>query len=92
MASDAQDKAVAKYLMLDGASVKNNSNMPAKVKRSAEPRNKYCIATHKKVIGRGSAESNIWDSAATFLRLISTVAATAIATMERTNPVPIRCR
>ncbi|KAI4336040.1 hypothetical protein L6164_014616 [Bauhinia variegata] len=92
MASDAQERAVANDLMLNGASVKKNSIMPANVKRSAEPRNKYCKATHRNVMGRGFVESNKPSSMATFFRLISTKAATAIATIERNSPIPIRCK
>ena len=92
MASEAQERAVAKDLMLVGDSVKKNSISPAKVKRSADPRNKYCRATQRNVIGRGSEECTSPDSAATLFRFISTKAATTMATMERISPVPIRCR
>lgn len=92
MASEAHESAVAKDLMLHGASVKKNSIMPAKVKRSAEPRKMYCKATQRNVIGRGLVVSNKPNFAAVFFLLVSTKAATAIATMERNRPVPILCR
>lgn len=78
--------------MLAGASVKKNSNKPAKVNRSADPRNRYCKAIQKNVIGSGPAESSRPDSVATRFRLTSTKAAIAMAIMERTSPVPIRWR
>lgn len=92
MAKEAKERDVAKDLMLAGASVKKNSNNPAKVKRSADPRNKYCKAIQKNVMGNGLLESRSPESVATFFRLISTTAATAIATMERAKPIPIRCK
>lgn len=92
MASDAQERAVAIDLMLLGASVKKNSISPAKVKRSADPRNRYCSANQRNVIPRGSEEFISPDSAATLFRFISTRAAAAMATIERNSPVPILCR
>lgn len=78
--------------MLAGASVKKNSSKPAKVNRSAEPKNKNCKAIQKNVMGKGPVESIRPDPIATRFRLISTRAAIAMAMMERTNPVPIRWR
>lgn len=73
--------------------MKKNSSNPAKVNRSAEPRNKYWNAIQKNVMGNGVAtESIIPESVATRFLLISTRAATAMAIMESTNPVPILCR
>lgn len=92
MASEAHERDVAKDLILNGASVKKNSIMPAKVNRSADPRNKYCKATQTKVMGRGSEELTRPELTATLFRLISTRAATAMATIESISPVPIRCR
>lgn len=90
MAKDAQEREVAKDLILVGASVKKNSNNPAKLKRSAEPRNKYCNAIQKNVMGSGLVGSfKSPDSVATLFLFISTKAATAIATVDRTNPIPI---
>lgn len=92
MAKDAQDRDVARDLMLAGASVKKNSNNPAKVKRSADPRNKYWKAIQKNVMGNGCSESSKPESVATLFRFISTRAATAMAIIERTKPIPIRWR
>lgn len=92
MAKEAKERDVAKDLMLVGASVKKNSNNPAKVKRSADPRNRYCNAIQKNVMGNGLAESRRPESVATLFRLISTRAATAIAIMESTRPIPILCK
>lgn len=73
--------------------MKKNSISPANVKRSADPRSKYWNAIHKKVIGRGSSlESSSLDSVATLMRLISTIAAIAMAMMDKTRPVPMRWR
>uniref|UniRef100_A0A3Q7FQN9 Uncharacterized protein n=1 Tax=Solanum lycopersicum TaxID=4081 RepID=A0A3Q7FQN9_SOLLC len=87
MASDAQESAVVNDLMLKGASVKKNSIRPAKLKRSADPRNRYCNATQRNVIGSGSVEFINPDCSATLFRFISTRAATAIATTDRNSPV-----
>jgi len=92
MASEAHDRDVAKDLMLFGASVKKNSIMPANVKRSADPRNKYCNAIQRNVMGRGFVEFTNPELAATLFRFISTRAATTIATTDRTSPVPILCK
>lgn len=92
MAREAHDREVAKDLMLFGASVKKNSIIPANVKTSADPRNKYCNAIQRNVMGRGSVEFSNPESAATLFRFVSTSAATAIATTERASPVPILCR
>ena len=43
--SEAHERDVARDLRPTGASVKKNSIMPARVKRSADPRNKYCNDT-----------------------------------------------
>ncbi|KAJ8547862.1 hypothetical protein K7X08_021098 [Anisodus acutangulus] len=90
MAKEAHERDVANDLILTGASEKQNSSSPARTKRSADPRNKYWKAIQKKVKGNGLAESTSPESVATLLRLISTRAATAIATMERNRPIPIR--
>ncbi|KAG5618220.1 hypothetical protein H5410_018044 [Solanum commersonii] len=87
MASDAQESAVVNDLMLKGASVKKNSIRPAKLKRSADPRNRYCNATQRNVIGSGSVEFINPDCSATPFRFISTRAATAMATTDRNSPV-----
>lgn len=83
---------MANDLMLKGASVKKNSIIPANVNKSADPRNKYCNDIQRNVIGNGSVESISPDSIATFFLFISTKAATAMAMIERTSPVPIRCK
>lgn len=92
MANEAQERAVAKDLILLGASEKKNSSSPASVNRSADPRNRYWNAIQKNVMGSGSLESNNPEVAATFLRLTSTRAATAMAITERSSPIPMRCR
>lgn len=92
MAKEAQEREVAKDLMLVGASVKKNSISPANVKRSADPKNKYWKAIQKNVMGNGSFESSSPEFVATLFRLISTSAATPIAITERTKPMPILCR
>lgn len=92
MARDAHDRDDANDRILNGASVKKNSSIPAKVKRSADPRNKYWSAIQKKVIGKGLVESSSPELVATCLRLISTNAATAMAITERTRPIPMRWR
>ncbi|WOH08490.1 hypothetical protein DCAR_0727931 [Daucus carota subsp. sativus] len=43
--SEAHKRDVARDLRPTGASVKKNSIMPARVKRSADLRNKYCNDT-----------------------------------------------
>uniref|UniRef100_A0A7C9CFE1 Uncharacterized protein n=1 Tax=Opuntia streptacantha TaxID=393608 RepID=A0A7C9CFE1_OPUST len=78
--------------MLEGASVKKNSSIPARVNRSADPNNAYWMAIQKKVMGNGALESSMSCSVATCFLLTSTRAAAAMATMERTSPVPILCR
>lgn len=92
MAKEAQERDVAKDLMLVGASVKKNSNNPAKVKRSAEPRNKNWRAIQKNVMGNGCSESSKPELVATLFRFTSTRAAIAMAIIERTKPIPIRWR
>lgn len=92
MAKEAHEREVAKDLMLVGASVKKNSNNPANVKRSAEPRNKYWKAIQNNVMGKGLSESTKPDLKATLFRLTSTRAATAMATMDRNKPIPILCK
>ena len=92
MAKEAKEREVAKDLMLAGASVKKNSNKPARVKRSAEPRNKYWKAIQKNVMGNGFSESSIPELLATLFRFISTRAAITMAIIESTRPIPIRWR
>lgn len=92
MAKEAHEKDVARDLMLEGASVKKNSSNPAKVKRSADPRNKYWKAIQKKVMGNGCSDSSKPELVATLFRFISTRAAVAMAIIERTKPTPIRWR
>lgn len=72
--------------------MKKNSSSLAKVKRSADPTKRYWSAIQKKVTGNVVAELSNPDSAATLLRLVSTNAATAMAMMERTRPIPMRWR
>ena len=71
---------------------KKNSINPAKVKRSADPRNKYWKAIQKNVMGSCPVESISPELEATRFRLTSTRAAAAMATMEKTRLIPIRCR
>lgn len=92
MAKDAKDSDVASDLTLAGAWLKKNSSSPANVKRSAEPKNKYCKAIQKKDMGNGFGESIRPDSVATRLRLISTWAATAMAMIDSRSPTPMRCK